>query len=371
MKGSRDLGVFTALVANKAPNIRCLHLPVSHFWDTPFIQLFGHNPEFLSNLESVWIESDEEYQKLLTLPKVKSSTFKYGALSHDYFCPFPSSWLPGTLETEKLAFHHCAIHPFALKKMMQACKKLKAFTYSNFSLDPDKRRRAKRLVKFNAKQAYEAVLLHKDTLELFHLDYTKGFDIFEHTLYGHIEVGSFRDFPVLETIVITHDFLPPHPEFPSSLKTLHIMDCKSSVGELARNIADDCENGLYPMLTDVSVFAFDITHLPLSYQCNNDRSRDHHKSSESGNSYGEIWKFTLVPSNISSRASKDCCRVSVVASIMVEFGYEEDFQEPPRANPSMDAIPPYVLDLLMERTVKSSSLVTSAIIISTIIFLIM
>ncbi|KAI2720652.1 hypothetical protein CBS147332_3892 [Penicillium roqueforti] len=149
-----DLGLFTALVASKAPNLRWLHLPVSQFWIQPFIQLSRHNPEFLSNLESIWIESDEEYcntemysrmniasyEKFLTLPKVKSSTFE-SILS-------PS------------------------KKLMQACKKLKAFTYNNFSLHPNNRRnRAEKLPEFNAKQAYEAVLLHKDTLELFHLEY--------------------------------------------------------------------------------------------------------------------------------------------------------------------------------------------------------
>ena len=268
-----DLGVFTALIANKASNLRYLHLPVSHFWNTPIIQLFSHNPEFLSNLESICIESDEDYcngdiffrmdiatyEKFVTLPKVKSSTFEYGALTDTYIRPFPSSWLPGTLETEKLAFHHCAMDPPALEKIMQACKKLRAFTYNNSSLDPDKRRRAERLAEFNAQQVYEAILLHKDSLELFHLDYTMKDDIFEQTLYDDITIGSFRDFSVLETILITHAFLPLHPEFPSSLKTLHIMDCKASVRELAQNIADDCENGLYPNLTDVSVFAFEIT----------------------------------------------------------------------------------------------------------------
>ncbi|KAF9252690.1 hypothetical protein DTO013E5_1829 [Penicillium roqueforti] len=272
-----DLGLFTALVASKAPNLRWLHLPVSQFWIQPFIQLFRHNPEFLSNLESIWIESDEEYcntemysrmniasyEKFLTLPKVKSSTFEYGVLCDAYLRPFPSSWLPGTLETERLAFHHCQVDPFALEKLMQACKKLKAFTYNNFSLHPNNRRnRAEKLPEFNAKQAYEAVLLHKDTLELFHLEYgTKPphIDIFEQVLSGRVQVGSFRDFSVLETIVITHAFLPPHPEFPSSLKTLHIMNCKASVWELTQSIAKDCENGLYPELTDVSVFATDIT----------------------------------------------------------------------------------------------------------------
>ncbi|KAJ5922186.1 hypothetical protein N7516_009889 [Penicillium verrucosum] len=264
-----DINIFIALLANKAPNLRGIHLPVPEFSIQPFIQLFHRNPEFLSNLESVWIESDDElsgfdiasYEKFLTLPKVKFSTFEFGDL---FDASFPPTWLPGTLETEELAFHHCHIDAGALKKLMQACKKLKTFIYTNFSLYPKDRRRMRSgtAPEFNAKEAHEAALLHKDTLELFLLEYAMelpGVDDIEQLLPSRAKVGSFRDFSALEKIFIPHACLPPHPQFSSSLETLHITDCKSSIRELTQNIATDCKNGLYPKLTDVKVFAIDIT----------------------------------------------------------------------------------------------------------------
>jgi len=53
--------------------------------------------------------------------------------------------------------------------------------------------------------------------------------------------------------------LPPHPQFPQSLRTLHITDCNSSIRNMVQNIAKDCKNGLYPKFTDFKVLAMDIT----------------------------------------------------------------------------------------------------------------
>jgi hypothetical protein len=97
-----DLGVLAALLANKAPNLRGLHLPVRYFWTEPFIQLFHLNPEFLSNLESIWIESDDEmsgfdiafYEKFLTLPKSDSqpSSTVISSMNRSHLPGCPARW---------------------------------------------------------------------------------------------------------------------------------------------------------------------------------------------------------------------------------------------------------------------------------------
>ncbi|KAJ5154533.1 uncharacterized protein N7500_009972 [Penicillium coprophilum] len=339
-----DLGVFAALLANKAPNLRGLHLPVRYFWTQPFIELFRRNPEFLSNLESIWIESDDEhsgfdiafYEKFLTLPKVIFSTFEYGDL---FDASFPSTWLPGTLETKELSFHHCHIDAGAIKKLTQACKKLKTFTYNNFSLDPNDRRilHAGTEPEFNAKQAQEALLVHKDTLELFHLEFSMAVwdaDSPEENAPSQVKVGSFREFSVLQTILIPQASLPPHPEFPSSLETLHVTDCNSSIRELAQNVATDCKNGLYPKLTN-----FKKGKTPE--QC--------------FLALRDMFKGTKVNFQILPYELPDFDDYGDLDDYDEDLGFEEDFEEPdfeenpPGADPGMGSIPPQLLELLMQR----------------------
>ncbi|KAJ5816433.1 hypothetical protein N7447_008666 [Penicillium robsamsonii] len=357
-----DLGVFAALLANRAPNLRGLHLPVRQFWTEPFIQLFRRNPQFLSNLESIWIESDDElsgfdiafYEKFLTLPKVTFSAFEYGDL---FDASFPSTWLPGTLETKELSFHHCHIDAGAINKFMQACKKLKTFTYNNFSLDPNDRRilRAGTEPEFNAKQAQEAVLLHKDTLELFHLEFSMAVwdaDSAEENISSHVKVGSFREFSVLETILIPHAYLPPHPEFPSSLETLHITDCNSSIRELAQNVATDCKNGLYPKLTNFKVFAIDITQ-PIKLP--GQRVPEGKTPEECFLALRDMFKGTKVNFQILPYELPDFDDYDDLDDYDEDLGFEEDFQEPgfedypSGEDPGMGPIPPQLLDLLMQR----------------------
>ncbi|KAJ5912001.1 uncharacterized protein N7473_001304 [Penicillium subrubescens] len=264
-----DLGVFGALLVNKTPNLRGLHLPGGQFSMKPFTHLFSRNPSFLSDLESLWIECEDEfsgyniasYQEFLTLPKLVFPTFENGDLLD---ASFPSTWAPGTLMTEQVAFHRCHIDAGSIRKFMRACKKLKSFTYQNFSLDPHDQRTpsTRATAEFNAAQAHEAALLHKNTLEHFHLEFARDpwdFENPEEYLSSRVKIGSFRDFVVLETIFLPHALLPPHPQFPRSLKTLHITDCNSSIRDLVQNIAIDCKNGLYPDFTDFKVLAIDIT----------------------------------------------------------------------------------------------------------------
>jgi hypothetical protein len=271
-----SIGVFAALLVHQTPNLRALHLPGGKFFMQPLTHLFSHNPSFLSNLEFVHIENDPEeyaggynialYKQFLTLPKLILPTFEYGDLVD---ASFPSTWAPGTLATEQVAFHHCHLDAGAIKKFMQACKKLKSFTYQNFTMDPEPmvprtiNRRA--TSEFNAAQAHEAALLHKDTLEHFHVEFYRdpqALETIESTqayLSSRPKVGSFRDFAVLDTIMLPHAVLPPHPQFPPSLNMLHITDCNSSIRNMVQNIAKDVQKGLYPALREFRILAIDVT----------------------------------------------------------------------------------------------------------------
>ena len=146
-----------------------------------------------------------------------------------------------------------------MRRFTQACKTLKSFCYNSFLSGMP---RPSRKPGFNAAQAYDAILGHKDTLEHFELIFA-GSILEMESLGGQVtdlgKLGSFRDFPVLKSLSIGHDLLPPHPEFPTSLKTLCIEDCYSSIRDMVGLIADDCKTGFYPNLTVFNVFSSDIT----------------------------------------------------------------------------------------------------------------
>ncbi|KAJ5124102.1 uncharacterized protein N7515_007927 [Penicillium bovifimosum] len=78
---NNHLGLFIALLVNKTPNLRSLHMPVGGTDFEPFPVFFRRDPSFLSNLTTVGIESaDREmgfpmqhHQELLSLPKLKKN----------------------------------------------------------------------------------------------------------------------------------------------------------------------------------------------------------------------------------------------------------------------------------------------------------
>ncbi|KAI7976483.1 hypothetical protein EIK77_003298 [Talaromyces pinophilus] len=265
----RDLSVFAALLLKKTPNLRELYLPGLELSLEPINFLFNRNSLLLPNLELLWIHATVEaagyeidlYEKLLELPKLSDVTFEYGDLDYS---SLPDSWTPGVLATEHLLFHHCFVDYPALQKLSRACKKLKAFAYDNFSLDPRERRswNQKFAPEFNATQAQEALLLHKDTLEHFNLAFSWhpwGIEELQEHMPNPAKIGSFRDFSVLESVFIAHDLLPPHPQLPLSIKRFHITNCNSSVRDMVQYIAKDCKNGLYPQFTEFLVLAADVT----------------------------------------------------------------------------------------------------------------
>lgn len=262
-----DLGVLTALLINRAPHLREMFLPAGHARMDPISHLLDQNPSLLSELQSISLEGDDEeldfdlapYNRLFTLPKLKEANLEFGTIANE---TFPANWAPGTIAAEKLSFLRCYMDVVGMQKFIQACKRLTSFSYKNFRIDSHEEIPMPWRNEFNAPQFYEAILSHKDSLE--NLLLTFAYDPWDlENLEEHLarrgKLGSFRDFPNLETVWIAHALLPAHPEFPPSLKTLQVADCESSIREMAGNIAIDCQKGLYPNLTVFKVFAPDIT----------------------------------------------------------------------------------------------------------------
>lgn len=266
---SLDLSVLTALLVNRCPHVREMFIPAAYVRMGPLNDLFDRNPSLLSELQSVSFEGEDNflgfsiapYQRLFTLPNLKEVNLEFAALDDG---AFPKAWTPGTVTAEKISFRRSHLDADSLKKFMQACKKLTSFSYKNFHVDEEEEADAYGFIKpeFNAPQLYEAILAHKDTLQ--NLALTFAYDPWDlENLEEHLsrrgKFGSFRDFSALETVYIAHALFPAHPEFPPSLKKLHVADCESSIRDMVGRIAQDCKKGLYPNLTEFKVLAPDIT----------------------------------------------------------------------------------------------------------------
>lgn len=259
-----DLSILTALLINKTPHLRELFLPGDSIRMGPLSHLLSLKPTLLSELQSFSFEGEDEFlgidiathYQIFTLPKLKDVNLTFANLLDK---TFPASWAPGTLAVEKAVFRRCHMDVGGLRRFVQACKNLKSFTYNSFLSGMP---RPCRKPEFDTSQAYEAILPHKDTLEHFELVFA-GSILEMESLGGHLtdlgKLGSFRDFPVLESLSIGHNLLPLHPQFPPSLKKFYIEDCISSIRDMVGLIADDCKKGLYPNLTVFKVFSTDIT----------------------------------------------------------------------------------------------------------------
>ncbi|KAJ5124101.1 uncharacterized protein N7515_007926 [Penicillium bovifimosum] len=259
---SNHLCLFIALLVNKTPNFRSLYMPVGESTFEPFPYFFRRDPSFLSNLTTVSIEPvDAEigydikhHRELLSLPKLREVF-----ICHDVLLDmsFPSIWTPGTLLADTVVFIACHLEAGALGKFMRACKSLKTFAYSRSAGVPF-RCRDICAPEFNAAQATEEALRHKDTLETFNVEFAtyryaheiENIEEYNSTL---VKYGSFADFSVLKVLDVSHAYLPAHPQLPASLIKLYISHCYSPVREMAQNIATDCKKGLYPHLTYMAV----------------------------------------------------------------------------------------------------------------------
>ncbi|KAL2810299.1 hypothetical protein BJX63DRAFT_434350 [Aspergillus granulosus] len=267
-----DISILLALVVHKAPNLRVVRLPIGHHILERFILLRKSDPSVLASLEQFHITLDDpdysgyniaKYDPLFRLPSLREINFDEGNL---YGKNCPSTWKPGTLNTEELGFTHCHCDISGIKKLVNACKKVTAFTFQTFAVHADSfAERGPGPHEPNAGDIHAALLPHKETLGLLQLDFWREADLvgtvegYHQFCTSRVKLPSLRDFPVLTTVEIQHALLPEHPQFSPGLERLHITDCNSSIRNMVANIANDCKNGRYPHFVYFRVSAFDIT----------------------------------------------------------------------------------------------------------------
>ncbi|KAL2833720.1 hypothetical protein BDW59DRAFT_138101 [Aspergillus cavernicola] len=266
-----DISVLVALLTSKTPNLRALRVLEGEFHIDPLIQLWKRDSSFLSSLEQIWISCADVwggydmsvYAPMLSLPKMKAPTFEYAILLGTQF---PASWVPNSLPAEEIVFEDCLIDTPAIQEFLRACRKVKSFIYKSFTLDMDAESLSgSDMPDFNAADLHAALSPHKQTLEHLHLEFFRGpwiiesIESYRDWCNAQTKIPSFRDFPALETVIIQHALVPPHPRFSPALQLLHITDCNSSLREVISNIAKDTKKGLYPNLTEFRVLAIDVT----------------------------------------------------------------------------------------------------------------
>ncbi|KAJ6161409.1 hypothetical protein N7470_004805 [Penicillium chermesinum] len=271
-----DVSFFTTLLVNKTPNLRCLVLPAEHFSALPLVSLMKRNPAILSTLQSVWLEvgdarsdrgwSLNNFKELFTLPKLRRTVAEFANLvDSDY----PETWTPGSLPAEEAVFLNCHADAKSITKFMKACKNLKAFTFRNFGLNPFLIRDTTGLAhkQFNAKDAVDAALAQKDTLEHFHVDFARmpedvgtAEDV-KRYIRRTVKISSLRPFTAMKSLMIPHAVLPAHPKFPPNIEMLEIHDCNSSVVDMVAEVAAEVKKGRYPNLKIFMCLATDVSRL--------------------------------------------------------------------------------------------------------------
>ncbi|KAJ5728519.1 hypothetical protein N7493_004849 [Penicillium malachiteum] len=232
-----DLSVMAALVINKTPNVCRLILPGGLFSMDAFSELFLRNSSLLGKLEAIFLVGKDEhsgydiasYYKLLSLPSLKLSILEYGDLQST---TFPSEWESGTLNIEELVFRGCG-----------ACKKLRAFSFDNFDdklgqREPDTYGGSQ----FNAANAREALMTHKDTLEYLHLGFIR------EPSDPWIGSDSFLVVSKLDLYAISRLF---------KSSTFIKRSFQSTLNFLLRS--GDCRRGLYPDFVNFRMLSVDIT----------------------------------------------------------------------------------------------------------------
>ncbi|KAJ5715894.1 uncharacterized protein N7483_013075 [Penicillium malachiteum] len=261
-----DIPVWAALVFNKTPNLRRVVMPGTISSVNPFPELFRRNPSFLRMLEKLGLEGQKpadgydyaSYNEFFALPNLKIVMFENGDLQ-SRTCP---SWEPKTFNIEELVFRDSVIDAVSLSRLAGACKKLKVFLLDNFKAHEEWINHPNGGSVFNAAEAYQALLPHKETLEHLRIEFARGvYDLqdWQRFVSSRAKIGSLREFSALNDIRLQQAIVPVHPQFPATLKRLYITDCNSSVIDLVRNIARDCRKGLYPDFVEFRMLAVDIT----------------------------------------------------------------------------------------------------------------
>lgn len=269
----REVDFFAAFVAIQTPQVTKLSLKGDSSL-APLVQASKRVHPFLPNLGEVTVLGNWNLAGFdigvnsgiySLFSKLNVVSFKYGSLLGlgETF-----NYEAGTLDTEHIKFEMCHMTLRALHKVMRAHKKLSSFTYSNF--DPILGMRPLRWITgvrtdrhFDAAEALEAVLIHKESLQTLHLTFGRdredhmcsqgGTALLRNYYSTQTKFGSFAPFNQLKTIIVTQSHLRVHPEFPGSIEKIEITDCIAPIEDLMSNIASDCTNGKYPALTAISI----------------------------------------------------------------------------------------------------------------------
>ncbi|KAJ5712425.1 hypothetical protein N7493_008893 [Penicillium malachiteum] len=293
-----DIPVYAGLIFNKTPNLRRVVMPGTISSVNPFPELFRQNPSFLHRLEKLGLQGQKpadgydyaSYSEFFALPSLKIIMFDNGNLQ-GRTCP---SWEPKTFNIEELIFRDSVIDAVSLGRLTCACKNLKVFVLDNFEANAEWVDHPNGGSVFNAAEAVQALLPHKDTLEYLRIEFARGsYDLhnWQRFLSSCAKIGSLREFTALSDIRLQQAIVPVHPQFPPTLKRLYISDCNSSVINLVRNIAKDCRKGLYPDFVEFRMLAVDITQ-PI--QLPGQRIPDGQTAEQAHQSLVDLFKGTKV-----------------------------------------------------------------------------
>lgn len=263
----RNLSFILALLLSKTPNLRNLTLPGAFVMLKATDYLFTRNPSCLPNLNRLRIEGHPEvafsfgihmYEKFCSQLPVKTLEVQNGMLTER---AFPASWTPDSLSVEDICLTFCDIDRKSITKLLQACKSVKSFVWTNWSEDLQLQDcLSEKTMDFDGNHLHAMLLPHKSTLKNLQLLFG---DLWDHDQNGvyleRAKFPSFRDFTALDTLYISHRLLPPNPEFPPSLEKIIVGDCSKSIREWTRKFAADCHNGCYPSLRCILVLAMDLS----------------------------------------------------------------------------------------------------------------
>ncbi|KAJ5638697.1 hypothetical protein N7528_001087 [Penicillium herquei] len=320
-----DIPVYAALIFNKTPNLRHLVMPGTISSVNPFPELFRQNPSFLHRLEKFGLEGQRpadgydyaSYQEFFALPNLKIVMFENGDLQSKT-CP---PWEPKTFNIEELVFRDSVIDAVSLGRLTGACKNLKVFLLDNFKSYQEWIDHPNGGSVFNAAEAHQALLSHKNTLEYLRIEFARGaYDLhnWQQFLSSRPKIGSLREFTALSDIRLQQAIVPVHPQFPPTLKRLYITDCNSSVINLVRNIARDCRKGLYPDFVEFRMLAVDVTR-PI--QLPGQTIPDGQTPEEAHQSLADLFKGTKVDFFIMPFEVPD------MDELMDGYGDEEDWED--------------------------------------------
>ncbi|RAK99414.1 uncharacterized protein BO80DRAFT_503199 [Aspergillus ibericus CBS 121593] len=242
-----DYTVLVTLLISRTPNLRRLDLCGGQFFMTPLRHVLDRKPDRLVQPGGPVLGRDDFFagyplpccEKLIVRPRLRSLTVEFCQLNG---AQFPAAWAPQTLALEWIDLNVCHLDAPGLNKLPRACRQVKSFSYTRFSVDPSEQPDITPTTReFTAAEWHKALLPHKDTLASLALAFTRDPWEREHIqeyVDRQAKIGSLRDFPVLTCLTIQQALLPPRPEFPPTLELLGRLPALKRVRMLAVDITD-------------------------------------------------------------------------------------------------------------------------------------